>query len=72
MRLVVMQFGSGTTLAVAADTFYNFTVGPAGLRFVNFRAAKPQDIRFPNGQTMNETAYFCDLLNKPLAFLAPL
>ena len=71
MRLGAKLFGPGTALAVAADTFYNFTVGPAGLRFVNFRAAKPQDIRFPNGQTMNETAYFCERLNKPLAYLAP-
>lgn len=48
----------GTALAIAANTMYGFTAGPAGLGFINFRPGLPRDIRFKNGQTMDEIGYW--------------
>ena len=65
IRLGTRIYGPGTALAIAANTFYGFTAGPAGLRFVNFRARAPGDIRFANGGSMSETAYWRERLSRP-------
>ena len=57
-------------MAIAADTLYSFMAGPEGLGFVNFRAAKPGDIRFVNGFSMSETQYWRDRLPRP-EYLSP-
>jgi hypothetical protein len=61
-------YGPGTALAIAADTLYSFTAGPKGLHFVNFRAAKPGDIRFANGRAISETSYWRERLPRPEYF----
>lgn len=62
--------GPGTALAIAANAFYSFSPGPGGLRFVNFRAGKPSDIRFKSGQTISETGYWRERLPRPV-YLSP-
>lgn len=54
MRLGAKLFPPGTALAIRADTFYGFTPGPNGLKFVNFRAHMPGDIIFANGPSISE------------------
>lgn len=65
MRLGNRPAGPGTALCIAADTMYSFLPGPEGLSFINFRAARPSDIRFASGATMDEVAYWADRLPKP-------
>ena len=65
MRLGQKLYGPGTALAVAADTLYSFTAGPHGLRFVNFRAGRPGDIRFVDGRSISETEYWRERLPRP-------
>jgi hypothetical protein len=65
MRLGTRLYGPGTALMIAANTLYGFTPGPAGLSFVNFRAAMPGDIRFANGPSISETGYWRDHLPRP-------
>ncbi|MDE2405671.1 MAG: hypothetical protein KGM17_13470 [Sphingomonadales bacterium] len=57
--------GPGTALFIAAGTMYAFLPGPAGLHFINFRAARPGDIRFARGQVVDEVAYWADRLPRP-------
>ena len=57
IRLGNQLHGPGTALAIAADTLYGFTSGPEGLSFINFRAARPGEIRFREG-TMDEVAFW--------------
>lgn len=70
MQVGQKMVGPGTALAVAANTLYSFAVGAGGLRFVNFRAAMPMDIRFANGTTMSETGYWRERV-KPPEYLEP-
>lgn len=70
VRLGARLYGPGTALAIAADTLYSFTAGPQGLHFANFRAAKPGDIRFANGRSISETAYWRERLPRP-DYLSP-
>jgi hypothetical protein len=65
IRLGNRLYGPGTALAIAADTFYSFEPGPAGLKFINFRAGLPSDIRTPGGITIDEVAYWRDRLPAP-------
>jgi hypothetical protein len=65
IRLGNKLYGPGTAVAIAADTLYSFTTGPAGLSFINFRAATPGDIRFANGMSISETGYWKDRQMKP-------
>jgi hypothetical protein len=65
IRLGARLFPRGTAVAISAETLYSFTAGPGGMRFVNFRAATPGDIRFANGVTMSETEYWADRLPVP-------
>lgn len=65
IRLGSQLHGPGTALAIAANTLYGFTAGAEGLRFVNFRAGRPGDIRFASGNVMNETAYWRDHAAQP-------
>ena len=65
MRLGHKLLGPGTAIAIAADTLYSFTAGPAGLSFVNFRAAMPGDIRFASGASINETGYWRERAGRP-------
>jgi hypothetical protein len=65
MRLGNKQAGTGTALAIAAQTLYSFSPGSNGLGFVNFRAAKPSEIKFANGASMSETKYWRDTLPRP-------
>jgi hypothetical protein len=71
LRLGDRLYGPGTALAIAAEAFYSFSPGPDGLRFVNFRAGKPSDIRFKRGPAMSETAYWRDRLPRP-EYLSPI
>lgn len=71
MRLGNRLYGPGTAVAVAADTFYSFAVGPHGLKFINFRPARPSDIKLKSGGSMDEVAYWRDRLPAP-EYLAPL
>jgi quercetin dioxygenase-like cupin family protein len=71
LRLGERLYGPGTALAIAADAFYSFSPGPEGLRFVNFRAGRPSDIRFKKGPAISETAYWRERLPRP-EYLAPL
>lgn len=65
IRLGQRLYGPGTALAIAADTLYSFTAGPDGLRFVNFRAGRPGDIRFVDGRSISETQYWRERLPRP-------
>lgn len=65
MRLGGRLYGPGTALAVAANTFYGFTVGPAGLKFINFRAGRPGDIILPNGNRLDEVGMWQTALPTP-------
>jgi hypothetical protein len=71
MRLGNRLYGPGTALAIAAETFYSFAVGPDGLKFINFRPAIPSDIKMKAGGSVNEVAYWKDRLPEP-EYLAPL
>lgn len=70
LRLGDRACGPGTALAIAADAFYSFSPGPLGLRFVNFRAGTPGDIRFKAGAAISETAYWRERLPRP-DYLSP-
>lgn len=70
IRLGTRIYGPGTALAIAADTLYGFTAGPAGLSFVNFRADMPGDISFAHGAKMSETGYWREKVARPV-YLAP-
>jgi hypothetical protein len=65
IRLGAKLYDAGTALQIAAETFYSFTPGPAGLGFINFRAAKPGDIKFANGNRLSETGYWRSKLPRP-------
>lgn len=65
MRLGQKVYGPGTAIAIAANTLYSFTAGPEGLRFVNFRAGMPGDIRFADGRLISETQYWRERLPRP-------
>jgi len=71
MRLGQRLLGRGTAIAIPAETLYSFGVGPEGLKFVNFRAARPSEIRFKGGATMDEVAFWRDRVGTP-DYLAPL
>jgi hypothetical protein len=70
MRFGTQALGPGAALAISAQAFYGFGVGPAGLRFVNFRAGRPSEIRFKGGGTMDEVALWRDSVGAP-AYLEP-
>jgi hypothetical protein len=65
VRLGTRLYGPGTALAIAADTLYSFTPGPAGLSFINFRAGRPGDIQFANGMRIDEPGYWRERLPRP-------
>lgn len=65
IRLGNRLSGPGTALAIAADTMYSFLPGPTGLSFINFRAARPSDIRFANGQVIDEVQYWATRVPAP-------
>jgi len=65
MRLGQRLYGRGSAIAIPAETLYGFGVGPEGLKFVNFRAARPSEIRFKAGGTMDEVAYWRDRVGTP-------
>lgn len=65
MRLGTRLYGAGTALAIAADTLYAFTPGPAGLSFINFRAGRPGEIQFASGMRVDEPGYWRDRLPRP-------
>ena len=70
IRLGNRLHGPGTAVAIAADTLYSFTAGPAGLSFINFRAGTPGDIRFASGMAISETGYWRERQMKP-EYVAP-
>ena len=70
IRLGSRIYGPGTALAIAADTLYGFTAGPAGLSFVNFRAAMPGMISFAHGAQISETGYWREKVPR-LVYLSP-
>jgi hypothetical protein len=65
IRLGARLYGPGTAIAIAADTQYGFSSGPAGLCFINFRAAQPREVRFRGGGVMDEVAYWKARLPSP-------
>ena len=70
MRLGTRLYGPGTALAILADTLYSFTPGPDGLKFINFRAGRPSEIKFKSGGSMDEVGFWRDRLPAP-DYLAP-
>lgn len=66
MRLGRKLVGPGTAIAIGADTMYSFTPGPEGLRYLNFRAKQPSDIRFKNGHVIDEAGYWRDRVPTPV------
>jgi hypothetical protein len=70
MRLGQRLYGRGSAIAIPAQTLYSFGVGPEGLKFVNFRARRPSEIRFKAGGTMDEVAFWRDRVGTP-EYLAP-
>ena len=70
IRLGNKLFDAGTAIAIAADTPYSLSPGPKGMSFVNFRAAKPGDIRFASGASIDEPAYWRERVPRP-EYLAP-
>jgi hypothetical protein len=66
IRLGSKLYGSGTALAIAANTFYGFTAGPNGLKFVNFRASAPGAIAFRDRDSMDERSYWSSRLPRPV------
>jgi len=65
MRLGQRLYGRGSAIAIPAETLYSFGVGPEGLKFVNFRAGRPSEIRFKTGGTIDEVAYWRDRVGSP-------
>lgn len=65
IRLGARLHGPGTAVAIAADTLYSFTAGPNGLHFINFRAGRPGDIQFVDGNSISETEYWRSKLPRP-------
>lgn len=70
MRLGQRLYGRGSAIAIPAHTLYSFGVGPQGLKFVNFRAARPNEFRFKSGGTLDEVAFWRDRVGQP-HYLAP-
>ena len=70
MRLGQRLYGRGSAIAIPAETLYSFGVGPEGLKFVNFRAGRPSEIRFKTGGTMDEVAFWRDRVGAP-EYLSP-
>jgi hypothetical protein len=70
IRLGRKLFPAGTAIAIPGETMYAFTAGPEGMAFVNFRAARPSDIRFADGTTMDEVEYWRGKLPRPV-YLEP-
>ncbi len=66
IRLGSKLYGSGTALAIAANTFYGFTAGPNGLKFVNFRASAPGAIAFRSRASIDERGYWSSRLSRPV------
>jgi hypothetical protein len=71
IRLGNRLYGPGAALAIAADTFYSFAVGPDGLKFINFRPTRPGEIEFKSGGSMDEVAFWRDQVAAP-EYLPPL
>lgn len=70
IRLGQRLYPAGTAIAIAADTLYAIGAGPQGMRFINFRAGTPSDIRFASGTSMSETGYWRERVARP-AYLEP-
>lgn len=71
MRLGQRLYGRGSAIAIPAQTLYSFGVGPEGLKFVNFRPARPSEIRFKTGGTIDEVAYWRERVAAP-EYLSPI
>lgn len=65
MQLGARRLGPGSMIAIAAETMYSFGVGPEGLSFVNFRAGRPNQIRFKNGTMIDEVGYWRTRAGQP-------
>lgn len=65
IRLGAKLYGPGTAIGIAANTYYGFTPGPDGLKFINFRPGLPSEIRMRDGRTMDEIAFWRDRLPAP-------
>ena len=65
IRLGTKLYGPGTAIGIAANTYYGFTPGPSGLKFINFRPGLPSEIRMRDGRTMDEIAFWHDRLPAP-------
>jgi hypothetical protein len=70
MRLGGRLYGPGTAIAIAADTLYSFGIGPEGLKFINFRAGLPTEIKFKDGRTMDEVGFWRNQIAAP-EYLTP-
>jgi hypothetical protein len=65
VRLGNRIYGSGTALAIAANTKYGFHSGPNGLGFVNFRATSPTYTSGDGTIVMDEAKLWRGLLGQP-------
>lgn len=70
LRLGNRLFGPGTAVSIAARTLYNFYSGPEGVRYINFRPARPGDMRFRDGRTLDEPGTF-SVLTPQTRYLEP-
>lgn len=58
LRFGVRPMKPGSALAIAANAYYSFTPGPHGVSFINFRPTQPSEIRFKNGQVIDEVGFW--------------
>jgi hypothetical protein len=65
LRVGPRGYGPGTALAIAANTKYGFEVGPAGLSFVNFRAAAPTYMSSDGAYSMDEAEFWRSQTGRP-------
>ncbi len=65
IRLGNRLYGTGTTLAVAANTKYGFKAGPQGLTFVNFRASAPSYLQPGSPHAQDEAELWRNRVGAP-------
>jgi len=65
LRVGNRAYGPGAALAIAANTKYGFHAGPAGLSFVNFRAAAPTYRSADGAHSMDEAEFWRSQTGRP-------
>ena len=65
IRLGNKLYDPGTAIAIAADTKYEFTTGPEGLTFINFRNKTPTYTSADGKLVVNEADFFIANVGSP-------